>query len=651
MQKLWEKAQNKINYRDLLEVSEDALMVVTLDGVIVDANHMACAMLDCALEALIGRNVSDVAYLEKVVNVPLFIKQKVATSDASFIFKYIRKSGVRLPLEVTIKPFYIDDEMHAVIIGKDISPRKHTEEIIQKKNEYLSLLHETTLALMNRLDLDDLLATIIKRAGQLVGTEHSLIVMYNEETKKLEQKLAVGFYSNFAWDYISIGRSAVGKAFTTKASLVINDYQDWPNRADWDEEFEEIKAVVAVPLKHGSKAVGAIAMAHIEEGKQFNENELMILTRFAELASIALDNARLYTLAQKEIIERIRAEEKLRYYSFHDVVTGIYNRTYFEQKMEGLEGEGHFPFGIIVCDVDGLKFVNDSFGHIRGDGLLATVADVIKHSFREDDIVARIGGDEFAVLLPDKSRDVVEAACVRIKESVEKYNENIPELPLSISVGFAVSEDSCIAAGELFKKADNNMYQEKIRRSRSSRSAMKQALVKALETRDFINKGHAERMEKMVIGMAAMLKLPTRTLEDMRLLAQFHDIGKVGIVDSVLFKKVPLSNEERAEMCRHSEIGHRIAQSIPELMPIGDYILKHHEWWNGQGYPQGLTGGEIPLESRVLAIVDAYDAMTNERPYRQTLSHAKALEEIYRQSGSQFDPELVELFMELIKGN
>lgn len=650
MQKLWKKVQNKINYRELLDVSAEAIMVVRLNGDIVDANRMACELLQRNAAEVIGRNIADLIYLGKAINLPLFIEQKVAVPGTSFIFKNKLDSGGRIPIEVAIKPFSIDTVNHAVIIAKDIRSRKHAEEVIQQKNEYLSLLHETTLAIMNHLELEDLLTTITKRAEQLVGTENILIVLYNEETKRMEQKLAVGFYSKFDWNYAQLNKSAIGKAFVTKTSIVVNDYPSWPNRADWNDDFQNVKAVAAVPLKLGTKVVGAIAIAHTEAGRNFNENELMTLTRFAELASIALDNARLYTTAQKEIIERIRAEESLRYCSYHDVVTGIYNRAYFENKMQLLEGERRVPVGIIICDVDGLKFVNDSFGHLRGDALLETAADIIKRSFREEDIVARIGGDEFAILLPDSTASVVELACSRIRDSVDRFNESNPELPISISVGFAVAEDCRITAGELFKKADNNMYQDKIRRSRSSRSAMKQALVQALETRDFINTGHAERMEKMVIGMAALLKLPSRMLEDLRLLAQFHDIGKVGIVDSVLFKKGLLNAEEMAEMRRHSEIGHRIAQSVPELMPIGDYILKHHEWWNGQGYPLGLAGAEIPLESRVLAIVDAYDAMTSGRPYRPKVTSAQAMEEIGYQAGRQFDPELVRFFKKSMKG-
>lgn len=644
-----EEVREKINYRDLFEISANALLVVTLDGEIVDANNMACTLLGYTLTELISKNVAMVLDTGPEVNVPLFIRKKLKNPTESFIFKSVKQGISRIPLEVTIQPLQGGGKAYAVISGQALSSRRHMEEVITRRNEYLSLLHETSLALMNRLDLNELLPVIVSRAGQLVGTEHSLLVMYNEESKRLEQKLAAGFYSQFSWDYIKINRSAVGKAFAARSPVVVNDYQSWPRRADWHERFAKIRSIIAVPLKIGRRAVGAIAMAHVGEYKKFGDNELMILTRFAEIASIALDNARLYSLAQREIIERVKAEEKLRYCSFHDVVTGLYNRAYFEERMAQLEKEGHIPFGIVVCDVDGLKFVNDSFGHMRGDGLLAAAAETIRHSFREEDTVARIGGDEFAILLPDSTPATVQAACLRIRESVERYNQGKPELPLSISVGYAVAEDACITAGELFKKADNNMYQEKIRRSRRSRSDMKQALVKALEKRDFINTGHAERMERMIISMAMLLKLPTRTLEELCLLAQFHDIGKVGIVDNVLFKTDRLNQEEMAEMRRHSEIGHRIAQSIPELMPIGDYILKHHEWWNGQGYPLGLVGKEIPLESRILSIVDAYDAMTNDRPYRQKISSFQALEEISSKASSQFDPELVKCFVETMQ--
>lgn len=193
------------------------------------------------------------------------------------------------------------------------------------------------------------------------------------------------------------------------------------------------------------------------------------------------------------------------------------------------------------------------------------------------------------------------------------------------------------------------MYREKVHSGMNARSAIFQTLVKSLETRDYMTEGHAERMQSSVQAMAKALRLPERASKDLSLLVQFHDIGKVGIPDSILFKDGKLTEDECRIMQRHCEIGHRIALSAPELTIISDWILKHHEWWDGHGYPLGLRGEEIPLECRILSIADAYDAMTNYRSYRPTRTHQEAVEELRRQAGSQFDPDLVKVFIELIE--
>jgi HD-GYP domain-containing protein (c-di-GMP phosphodiesterase class II) len=197
----------------------------------------------------------------------------------------------------------------------------------------------------------------------------------------------------------------------------------------------------------------------------------------------------------------------------------------------------------------------------------------------------------------------------------------------------------------VYKEVDNSMYREKLHRSKSTRSALVQALMKALEARDFITEEHADRLQDIVISLGKALRLSERNLADLRLLAQFHDIGKVGIPDRILFKPGRLNGEEYKEMQRHSEIGHRIAQSAPDLLPIADHILKHHEWWNGEGYPLGLKEEAIPLECRILAIADAYDAMTSDRLYRKALSQEQAFKELVKHAGIQFDPKLVPIFI------
>lgn len=349
----------------------------------------------------------------------------------------------------------------------------------------------------------------------------------------------------------------------------------------------------------------------------------------------------------EDITERQQFQEKLQHMSFHDSLSGLYNRTYFEEELRLLEEDSYVPVGMIICDVDGLKLVNDTLGHSTGDKLLWLTAGIIKKCFREEDKVCRIGGDEFAIILPRSELTLVEHACYRIRKAVERYNIENEEFPLSLSVGFAVSGNKKETARDVFKEADNNMYQEKLHRSKSSRSAIVQALMKTLEARDFITEGHAERLQDIVISLGVVLGLSERNLADLRLLAQFHDIGKVGIPDRILFKPGRLNDEEFKEMKRHSEIGHRIAQSAPDLQPIADYILRHHEWWNGGGYPLGLSGENIPLECRILAIADAYDAMTSDRPYRKAMSQKQAFAELKNNSGLQFDPKLVPVFIKV----
>ena len=351
----------------------------------------------------------------------------------------------------------------------------------------------------------------------------------------------------------------------------------------------------------------------------------------------------------KDISSRKEMEQQLRYLSWHDSLTGLYNRAYFEREMQILSQKCHQTLAIIICDVDGLKLVNDTLGHNTGDTLLVRSAEVLRECLGENDMIARIGGDEFAVLLPDASPEIAESACRCIRNSVTRYNTEHPDLLLSISTGFAVSDNQYVDVNDIFKEADNNMYREKIHRSKSARSAIVQTLIKALEARDFITEGHGDRLQDLVEEVARALGMRGSRVNDLRLLAQFHDIGKVVIPDSILFKPGPLSQEEMMQMQRHSEIGHRIAQSSPELAPISDCILKHHESWNGKGYPLGIKGKEIPLECRILALADTYDAMTSDRPYRDAMSHQEAVAELELHAGSQFDPQLVQTFIQVVE--
>jgi len=348
-----------------------------------------------------------------------------------------------------------------------------------------------------------------------------------------------------------------------------------------------------------------------------------------------------------DITERKELEENLKYLCYHDQLTGLYNRTCFENEMQRLNKSREYPIAIISVDVDGLKIVNDTLGHDFGDRMLKLCANLLKQSLRESDILARVGGDEFAALLPRTTNETGNDIIQRIRSAIMQSNGNIRKnkIPLTISLGIGVAEDDSRNLVTVLQDADNHMYLDKLSKDESYISQVMRSLLSALGERDLVNHGNARRLEKICRLFGEKIGLSESKLSDLELLALLHDIGNVSIPDTILFKEGPLTNDEWQIIFQHPEKGYRIAKAVPDLEKIGDLILKHHERWDGKGYPLGLTGENIPLECRILAIADAYDAMTADRPYRKAMSSAKAKEAIKKGSRNRFDPQLVDIFL------
>jgi len=349
----------------------------------------------------------------------------------------------------------------------------------------------------------------------------------------------------------------------------------------------------------------------------------------------------------RDITNRKRAENEIKYLSFHDKLTGLYNRTYFEEEIKRLDTRRQLPISIVIGDVNGLKMVNDVFGHDKGDKLLIKISKILKKCFRDDDIISRWGGDEFITILPCTGLENADQIIERIKESCLKQSTR--DLPISISLGLSCKDSYDMDINKKIKEAEDKMYKDKLSDRQDADNSVIYSLLKALDENKFEPEQHIERLRKNAIRLGNELNLPDDVINELDLLATIHDIGKIAISDMIIFKPGKLSDDEWEEMKRHSEVGYRIAQLYLKLSPIAKGILYHHEKWDGGGYPTGIKRNKIPLISRIISIVDAYDAMTNDRPYRKALSKQDAVVELKKNAGTQFDPHLVDKFINIIK--
>ncbi|KAB3530042.1 PAS domain S-box protein [Alkaliphilus serpentinus] len=346
-----------------------------------------------------------------------------------------------------------------------------------------------------------------------------------------------------------------------------------------------------------------------------------------------------------DITERKVAEARVNFLSYHDNLTGLYNRAFFEEELKRLDTQRKYPLSIIIGDVNGLKLTNDVFGHLVGDKILTKTAEIMQQACRREEIVCRWGGDEFAILLPNTDKEATKEVCQRIYSLSQKSTDT--PISISISLGYAVKTHTNQSMTDIIKEAEEQMYRNKLIESKSTRSHIINSLQQSLHEHSHETEEHTQRMKAMSIKLGEGLQLDNDKLNELSLLAILHDIGKIAISDTILQNPGRLSPDDWEKMKRHSEIGYRIAETSPELVHIAKYILFHHERWDGTGYPHGLKGDEIPLLSRIISVVDAYDVMTHARVYNKAISHQEALEEIKRCAGSQFDPLVANRFIEI----
>ncbi|MGE5379471.1 MAG: HD domain-containing phosphohydrolase [Methylocystaceae bacterium] len=374
-------------------------------------------------------------------------------------------------------------------------------------------------------------------------------------------------------------------------------------------------------------------------------NQEKILANSAATINDRQGNPAGLVMVFRDITEKVLAERQLAYLRFHDKLTGVYNRDYVDSILQEWNCTESMPFSLILGDVNGLKLTNDVFGHLEGDRLLIQVASIMLEASRDQDIVARWGGDEFLILMPGASAAEAETISYRIHKFCEEAAAD--PIKVSIALGIATRENQGISIDDVFKDAEDMMYQVKLAETEISRQAIVESIKRNLWSRSQETEDHCSRVGYLLRQMASVVWLDKKDKQLLGPLAQLHDIGKICIPGDLLSRTGALNQDEWELVRRHPEQGHRIAQAIREMAPVAEAIIAHHERWDGTGYPRGLSGNDIPILARMLAIADAYDVMVHDRPYKKAISRTQALEEIKKGAGKQFDPALARIFYDL----
>jgi diguanylate cyclase (GGDEF)-like protein/PAS domain S-box-containing protein len=517
---------------------------------------------------------------------------------------------------------------------------------ITKQKRYL-LFQETlaeissNLLMINASNVDRRINDALEKIGLFFGMDRSYIFRLFDNKEMLSNThewCDNGIVSQKEMlQYLEFEKFTWGKQALSENKIIhISDVEAMKGNQKTEKRLLQslnLKSVVAVPIFIENQLFGFFGFDAVKTKREFSEEDLRLLKIFTDVITSAFS--------------KYVNDNKILKLTYNDSLTGLYNRRFFEKELLRLDTQRQLPISIIIGDINGLKIINDSLGHEKGDELLIKSANILKNIIREEDVLARQGGDEFSILLPKTTKNAAENIINRIKQ-VSKVTKS-DELTVSMALGVATKTKIEENIYDILKQADNNMYQNKLSESKSTKSKIVKSLLTTLEVKSYETKEHAMRMTELSIAFGEALGLSNNELNRLSLLSTLHDIGKTTIPEGILKKPGALTQEEWQLIKKHTERGYRIANSSQEFALVAEEIYSHHEMWSGEGYPRQLKGKEIPYLARIISIIDAYDVMTHERPYKHAISKREALKEIDKCAGSQFDPDLAESFIKMMK--
>jgi len=536
--------------------------------------------------------------------------------------------------------------------------KEHFHEQLREQGKEITLLNRLTAIVTSSVNIETIFERFAQELKQVVGFDWATITLIDGNELYF---LALSSTIGTPWqreERIPLEGTATEWICREKKTVYEADLARYQRFWTGENHLKHgARSIVYLPLSIKDQIIGSLIVAS-NRPDAYSAKQIRLLEQVALQIATPIENSQLYA----------RAEQRSRI----DELTGLFNRRHFEERLkEEISRHSRYGevFSIFMIDLDNFKSYNDIYGHVSGDVLLNQVGKVITNSVRDADQAFRYGGDEFVVVLPQTAMNDAYVVAERVREGVAEEMKK-KEVAVTCSIGLASYPSDGVISGELVTSADTALYFAKrtggnrvylsskilsepldeagIYARRNGLSAI-YALASTVEARDPYTYGHSRKVNTYAVALAEAIGLPPDEVSRVSIAALLHDIGKIGVPDRVLNKKGKLSEEDWEAIKAHPRLGANIIGNIPNLVPCRSSILYHHERWDGGGYPEGLKGEEIPIEARILAIADSFAAMTSARPYRPALCSEKVVKELRRCSGSQFDPELVGVFIGIIE--
>ena len=587
----------------------------------------------------------------------------INNADVELLFPFINRGKTIGILALSRKrtgKYSVDDinlvESITNSVAMSLEKERYHGELVKREKE-LSVINRLTNIINSNLNIQDVYETFIDGLKEVVDIDFATIGRIDNNELELTALYNKHNYPLHLGDTLKLQHSGLEWIVLRKKCLIYPDSHPEKSGQIIDRLLSYgLKSLLFVPLVHKNETTGVLTLGNSNQSV-FTEEQVQFIEQIASQISTAVVNSQLYASAET----RARIDE----------LTGLYNRRHFDESIEK-EIRRNFRYGnsftLMMLDIDNFKNYNDTQGHIQGDKILKNVAQIIRNSIREVDLGFRYGGDEFAVILPNSTSDNALVAAERVRKNVESEMQ-AKNIWITVSLGLANWPGDGLVPQDVITAADRALYYAKnTGANRSSTAAQivpsqalsvdqightdeKQilntiyALAATIEARDRYTYGHSRKVRSFAVELAEAVKMSPEKVTVVSHAALLHDIGKIGIYDTVLNKPEELTKDERELIKKHPQLSRDIIAHIPNLTPCLPAILHHHERWDGKGYPHGLKAEKIPIEARILAIADSFDAMISARPYRNPLPAEKVIEELKSCAGTQFDPNLIPFFL------